>query len=54
MAGAKTHPDTLQAVQLVLDGYPIDKVAKSMGVHRTTIQRAMNRLKKKVVDKRKA
>lgn len=53
MAGPRTHPDTLRAAELVLEGHPIGKIAEMMGLHRTTIKRAMNRLKKKELDKRK-
>jgi transposase len=52
MAGPRTHPDTIRAAELVLEGHPIGKIAEMMGLHRTTIKRAMNRLKKNKLDKK--
>ena len=51
MAGPRTHPDVLKAVDLVRDGYPIGEVARIMQVHRTTIKRAIDRETKKGLDK---
>ncbi len=47
MAGPKMHPDTLRAMDLHAKGLTIIAAATKMGIHRTTLSRALTNKKKR-------
>jgi predicted DNA-binding protein (UPF0251 family) len=48
MAGPKTHPDTLRALEYVEQkGFTVAAAASLVGIHRSTLSRALNKRRNK-------